>query len=301
MGTWCAVYLKTAQDAIRTYPAPSPQHCGIGNDILTLLALGAASSKDRDMARDLCDYVDTVCEEDASNEWLFGRSGYLYLLRLVRASFEDDEEIRSLIQDTEEDVIDAILTSPRPFKWRGKAYAGAAHGIIGIITQVVLTSPRYAPQLEAELGALLSYQADDGNWPSSIPPTTVSKIHFCHGATGVVTSLDSIKHHFPNLRQRIETSLQQARKLIWDKGLLTKEPCLCHGISGNALALGRDDWVEHFLSYTTRSEISAMDKDGMMEKSDEPAALWTGEAGRSWAWAVVDKGLPKRFLGYNDI
>ena len=59
--------------------------------------------------------------------------------------------------------------------------------------------------------------------------------------------------------------------------------------------------MEHFLSYTTRSEIGAMDKDGMMERSDEPAALWTGEAGRSWAWAVVDKGLPKRFLGYNDI
>ena len=44
-----------------------------------------------------------------------------------------------------------------------------------------------------------------------------------------------------------------------------------------------------------------MEKDGMLEKSDDPSALWSGEAGRIWGWAVADKGLAKRFLGYNDI
>jgi hypothetical protein len=301
MGTWCAVYLKTAQDAFRTFKAPTPDSCGIGSDILTLLAIGAASSKDRDMAKEFCDFVDTVIDSEASNEWLFGRAGYLYLLRLVRASFSDDKEISALIKDTADDVIEAILASPRPFKWHGKAYVGAAHGVIGVITQVVLTDPGYAPQFEAELAVLLSYQFPSGNWPNSLPPVEDKSIHFCHGAPGVVTSLESIKKFFPSLRPRVDAAIAAGRKCIWERGLLTKEPCLCHGISGNALCLAKDKEVEHFLTYTTPSEIRAMEDDGMLEKSDDPAGLWMGEAGRAWAWAVQDQQLPLRFLGYNDI
>ena len=72
------------------------------------------------------------------------------------------------------------------------------------------------------------------------------------------------------------------------------------GISGNALALD-DGKCEHFLSYTTGNEMKSMEKDGMLEKSEAPESLWLGEAGRAWAWAVVDKGLPKRMLGFNDL
>lgn len=72
------------------------------------------------------------------------------------------------------------------------------------------------------------------------------------------------------------------------------------GISGNALAL-EDKQCEHFLSYTTGHEMKALEKDGMMEKSDNPEALWCGEAGRAWTWAVMDKGLPKRLIGFNDL
>lgn len=72
------------------------------------------------------------------------------------------------------------------------------------------------------------------------------------------------------------------------------------GITGNALALD-DKSCEHFLTYTTGNEMKSMEKDGMLDKSDDPEGLWGGEAGRAWAWAVVDKGLPKRLLGFNDI
>ena len=47
--------------------------------------------------------------------------------------------------------------------------------------------------------------------------------------------------------------------------------------------------------------MKSLDKDGMMEKSEDAEALWCGEAGRAWTWAVVDKGLPKRLLGFNDL
>lgn len=72
------------------------------------------------------------------------------------------------------------------------------------------------------------------------------------------------------------------------------------GITGNALALD-DKEFEHFLTYTSGSEMKALEKDGLWEASSAPESLFTGEAGRAWSWAVADKGLPKRILGYNEI
>ena len=72
------------------------------------------------------------------------------------------------------------------------------------------------------------------------------------------------------------------------------------GINGNALALP-DAEFDHFLTYTTGHEIKSMEKDGMLEKSSAPESLFGGEAGRAWTWAVADKGLDKRILGYNDL
>ena len=300
LGTWFAAYLKQAQDAMKEYPGPRREKCGIADDIMALVALSAASAKDPDMVQELCDYAAVVTEDGASNEWLYGRAGFLYLLRLVKASFMDDKATLEMIEDTADEVIDKILASSRPWKWHDKAYVGAVHGAIGIITQVVLTDPSYAPELEADLAALLSYQFPSGNWPSSLPPGKDRLVQVCHGAPGVVGSLISIKEHFPNIQAKIDQAITKGRECIVERGLLTKEPCLCHGISGNALAL-EDEQFEHFLTYTTSGEIKAMDKDGMMEKSDDPSALWCGEAGRAWAWAIADKGLDKRFLGYNDI
>jgi len=238
--------------------------------------------------------------QDASNEWLYGRAGYLYLLRFVKVCFADDSKVKELIDETADEVIDEIVESTRPWKWHGKAYLGAVHGSIGVITQIVLTDSNWAPKLEAELGALLSYQYDSGNWPSSIPPGRDRLVQVCHGAPGIIISLESIKQYFPKLQDRIERAIKKGREAIVERGLLTKEPCLCHGISGNALALEQKDF-EHFLTFTTGHEIKALEHDRMLEQSDDPSGLWTGEAGRAWAWAVADRGLEKRLLGYNDL
>ncbi|RMY45018.1 hypothetical protein D0865_10184 [Hortaea werneckii] len=301
LGTWSSAYLKYAQDHIQSYPGPRIGKCGIMDDIMCLLAIGAASSKDKDMAANLCDYSAEVLDPGSENEFLYGRAGYLYLLRLIKASFMDDPETLQLITDTQEDVIDAILDSPRPWKWHGKVYIGAIHGAIGIITQIVLTNPKkYAEKLEAELAVLLTYQYESGNFPSSVPPERDRLVQVCHGAPGVVISLESIRECFPTLKEKIEKAIAKGRDCILERGLLTKEPCLCHGINGNALALP-DAEFDHFLTYTTGHEIKSMEKDGMLEKSSAPESLFGGEAGRAWTWAVADKGLDKRILGYNDL
>jgi hypothetical protein len=320
LGNWSTAYLKQAQDNFSQYPGPAPGRCGIHDDILCLLAIGAASSKDAQMVSDFCDYSAEVLDDATETEMLYGRGGYLYLLRLIKATFTDDPKTLQLITDTQDDVIDAILDSPRPWKWHGKTYLGAVHGLIGIITQIVLTNPqRYAPKMEADLAVLLTYQYDGGNFPSSIPADRDRLVQICHGAPGVVVSLLSIKEYFPALKERIDGAIRKGRECIWERGLLTKEPCICHGrqyrdlrvhsntanrhrpgISGNALAL-EDERFEHFLSFTTGNEMKSLEKDGLLEKSDSPEALFGGEAGRAWCWAVADKGLGKRVLGYNDL
>ena len=424
------------------YPGPSPRRCGVAEDILCLLAMGAVSGRDAELAREVCGFAvernkeddeigkGMVLDDRAGDEWLFGRAGFLWLLRFMRGAFEvdddkeeekekekrrggdddDDDEkdrghgrgrrrgenaaIRALIDDTTDRVIDAIMASSRPWKWHGKAYLGAVHGMTGILTQILLSRPDMAAELEPDLGALLSYQYDDddydrnlteggrgarssgsgGNWPSSIPPGKDKLVQFCHGAPGIVTSLVSLRrvyaaatasrsrnrhhhHHHSNgdgnghvsaskaLLRRIDQAIGRGRRCIMSRGLLTKEPCLCHGISGNGLALAasvdahehdhdrhrdhdkdrhhtdseskednnhedkdseEEDYIsytqfEHFLTYTTGHEMKALARDGMMEPSDEPAGLYTGEAGRAWAWAVADGALGWGFPGYNDL
>ena len=298
--TWAAQYLRHAQTHMKEYPGPTLSRCGVSDDIMAMLAIDAASTRDPDLVGELCKFADVTADPEANNEWMYGRAGFLYLLRFVKICFADDPKVKELINDTEDEVIEAIMESPRPWKWHGKAYMGAAHGAIGIITQIVLTDVNWAPKLEAELGALLSYQYDSGNWPSSIPPGKDRQVQVCHGAPGVIISLKSIQKYFPKLNDKMERAIAKGRECILERGLLTKEPCLCHGISGNALALDSPHF-EHFLTFTTGHEMKAMKRDGLLEPSDDPASLWTGEAGRAWAWAVADKGLEKRLLGYNDI
>jgi hypothetical protein len=178
---------------------------------------------------------------------------------------------------------------------------GAVHGSIGIITQIVLTDPTWADKLQADLATLLTYQySDTGNWPAYMPANQDKLVQCCHGAPGVIISLISLRQYFPKLQGRIDHCIEKGRKAILERGLLTKEPCLCHGISGNALALD-DKEFEHFLTFTTGHEIKAMERDGQMDKSSDPSGLWTGEAGRAWVWAVADLDLDRALLGFNDV
>jgi lantibiotic modifying enzyme len=184
------------------------------------------------MVEEFCDYSAEAIDPVTENEMLYGRAGYLYLLRLIKASFKDDQKTLQLLNDTQDDVIDAIMDTPRPWRWHGKAYIGALHGAIGIITQIVLCNPqKYAPKVETDLAVLLTYQYESGNFPSSTQAEKDRLVQFCHGAPGVVISLNSIKKYFPSLQAKIDAAITKARAAIWERGLLTKEPCQCHGMN----------------------------------------------------------------------
>lgn len=122
LGVWSAAYLKKAEEHMKAYPGPEKQKCGVSDDIMAMVAIDAASTKDTELVKELCDFADVVTELEAVNEWLYGRAGYLYLLRFVKVCFPDDPDIKALIDETADEVIDEIMESPKPWKWHGKAY-----------------------------------------------------------------------------------------------------------------------------------------------------------------------------------
>ncbi|KAF8317464.1 hypothetical protein DL93DRAFT_2148577 [Clavulina sp. PMI_390] len=298
--TWADYYFERAQSG--PMRPTSPRHCGVMDDMATILAVRAATTQDGKAAQQLCILVDVVVDEHSGNEWLYGRAGYLYLLRYVRSHFHDDDSITELLNVVADQVISAILWSPRPWIWHGNQYVGAVHGIIGIIAQIVLTDPKRASDaiIREEMEKLLAAQDASGNWPSSLPAGKDRLVQVCHGAPGVVLSLESIKGLFPSLGEEIDGAIEKAQVCIEERGLLTKESCICHGIAGNALALG-DDARKRFLGFDSQRGSTIMKQEGYIIPSDNPEALWCGEAGRVWVWALEDIGLEKRLLGYDDV
>jgi len=300
MFEWCLAYLDgPGRPQQHEVGKVDSSHCGIAQEILAHTAITAVAKNDLNSVAKLCDYANSLLGKGGSDEWLYGRAGYLYFLRLLTVGFRQDQKVREHVAKVIERVIDRILQSPRPWTWHKKAYLGAAHGAIGIVTQIVLSSPSRAHTLEPILEELLDVQYPSGNFPSSSPVSDDDRlVQFCHGGPGFVISLVSLRPHFADLRKRIDTAIVRSTECIWDRGLLTKEPCLCHGIAGNALALDDTKKFEHFLYFMAEERLQ---KAWDMSTSGNDDSLYTGGAGRAWVWAVADKGLAKTCIGYNDL
>ena len=248
-------------------------------------------------------YVETIVSLASSSlqdptakiEWMSGHGGTLYLIRLLKhylpiSAARLDPLVLLLIEQ-----ISTTADETGTWAMNGKHYLGPVHGSIGLLTQVVLSSPQHAKQLEGMLEKLLDLQDEHGNWPSSIEGQN-SLLHFCHGAPCFVLSLVAVRPHFSALQQRIDSAVARARELIWREGLLVKEPCLCHGITGNALCFNEREKMEHFLAMTAQDKVES----GEWEASSDPWGLYFGLAGRAWGWMVLG-GWGRGLIGYTDV
>ena len=222
-------------------------NCGISSEKMSFQAVRACVTKNEDHLIEFLSNIPVLLgpytspQEDAfPSEIPYGRAGTLYLLRMVRHWMPRSETlIESPLRRLTERIMSTDDDGRGNWEWHGKRYFGAAHGDIGIITQVVLSNPSLAPQLAQRLEKLLELQLSDGNWPSSARSLkegkTASLIQWCHGASGFLYSLQSLRPYFPELESRIDSAIEKGQSITWRHGLLTKEPSLCHGIFGNAL------------------------------------------------------------------
>lgn len=301
MTTWCRRYLDANASRWTTLPAVTPSRCGVASERLVISALEAALLRTPDAVQQFCrDTTPVLAEGKSSNEWLYGRAGCLYLARMVKTYAGGDESSQRALQTVLNKVVQCILDTPRPWVWHGKEYSGAVHGTIGIILQCVLSCPDRASELESELVDMLDQQLESGNWPSSAQSRDDRLVQFCHGAPGFVLSLLKLRAYYPHLAEDIDAAIERGRRCIWERGLLVKEPCLCHGIAGNALALDSPQ-LEHFLSFTTPEKVQRGLQCGEYEPSSAPYSLMCGESGRAWAWAVVDQSLERSCIGFSDL
>ncbi|KAL9027733.1 MAG: hypothetical protein Q9196_003790 [Gyalolechia fulgens] len=296
--SWCKAYLSG--DRHRTHV--SADKCGIINEALAFPAVHAALTGKQRYIDVLESHAASMAQEpDGSDEWLYGRAGFLYLLRLVRHWVPSSQEQMDACLKR---IGNRIIEDGPHWRWHGKEYLGAVHGHIGIITQLVLSDPNYAthPKVASVVLDLLQMQDQDtGNFPSSIDSGNDHLVQFCHGAPGFALSLPLIRKHFDKTTQgKIDAAMVEARKCIWEKGLLTKEPNLCHGATANALALTSSQ-REHFMAYTTAAMVTKGKVEGWYLEGSDPYALFCGEAGRAWGWAVLETENDLGILGYSDL
>lgn len=216
-------------------------NCGIGSERISYDAVKACITKDANDVKLFLEDVDLVINADDpfSSELATGKAGTLYMLRMVKHWVPGHEtKIDKAIKALAQQILDTDDDGNGNWEWHGKRYFGAAHGDIGIITQLALSIPAIARKLAPKLKELLDYQLQDGNFPSSSRSLERGKadlVQWCHGATGFVFSLQVLRPYFPELKSRIDKAIRRAQRVIWEKGLLVKQPCLCHGILGNAL------------------------------------------------------------------
>lgn len=234
----------TAEHWARAYIAPNSRGhslrlgshgCGIADEKLAYEAVRCAVSRDlRDVRQFISSVSQVMAVDDYPDELLYGRAGTLYLLRMVRHRVPGSSD---LVDPAIAEISNTIMNRGPLWKWHDRRYLGAVHGDIGILTQLVLTSPSLAPRLQPVAEKLLGLQLHDGNWPSSEESGSSGKglVQFCHGAPGFVLSLLGLRPHFPELQEQFDAAIKRGRVCIWNQGLLKKEPSLCHGIFGNAL------------------------------------------------------------------
>jgi len=130
---------------------------------------------------------------------------------------------------------------------------------------------RTAAALACERDGLVNWPtAADSYWAEQFP----SRVQWCHGAPGVITSLWSLPP-----AERLDDLLRRAGELIWTAGPLRKGSGLCHGTAGNGFAFlalhrrfGDDVWIDRAYAFATHA-IEQLDA------ADPRYSLWTGDLG----------------------
>lgn len=128
--------------------------CGITNEYLASNALKACAYQNEELANKVLDALQDVKTDPTYCEWLKGRAGALYILRIMGKWLPS---LAAPINKAITSLIEAMLPQ-QPWVWHGKQYIGLVHGEIGIVTQIVLSDSSYAPKLESKLVSLLELQ-----------------------------------------------------------------------------------------------------------------------------------------------
>ena len=120
-------------------------------------------------------------------------------------------------------------------------YVGAAHGLCSIL-QMLLCFPACfdgKSEIETDLKNatefILQCKQDNGNYPPVVGEEQQQRggnelVHWCHGAPGVVYLM--VKAYMHWREEKYLKAAFECGDVVWEKGLLTKGPGICHGVGG---------------------------------------------------------------------
>ncbi|PHJ22984.1 lanthionine synthetase c family protein [Cystoisospora suis] len=238
-------------------------------------------------------YYSYALDKLDSDEWLYGRVGYLYgllFLNYMHPSSVSNSSINDLAVRVLESGIECgrqVGVSPLMYSWHEKYYLGAAHGVLGIL-YILMLVPSVRRDLNAmryvkgTLDWILTLETENQNYPACFGETQDYLCHFCHGATGAVFTF-SVASVIFNHRDFQKAALRAA-ECVWRYGLLKKGSGICHGISGSGYALlavyklTRDPiWLDRAIEFALKMFDEKLQADSRIP--DNPFSLFEGLSG----------------------
>lgn len=258
----------------------------------------------------LMSWSDHAIKKLRSDEWLYGRAGYLFALLSLK---KDIKGCSTLLDPLIKDISNAMITSgmeyakktksscPLMYSWpprRGDEYIGAAHGVMGI-WYMLLHCPLSDAHLELVrrgIHWLTSRRQSNGNWPAVEGESDAKLVHFCHGAPGAI--LLYLKAYEVFKTEEYLRIAQEAGEVTYQYGVLKKGLGLCHGVAGNGytfLALYRTTkdrlWLERAQTYGNIMRRSSLP----MRTPDNPLSLFEGLAGTVCFLTDLQNPMEARF------
>lgn len=162
---------------------------------------------------------------------------------------------------------------------------GAGHGFVGNMYPFV-RGARYLPPtlaawaLQDSVETIVKSATLDGdccNWMSSLDGSDRGRpaflMQWCHGAPGVITSLNNIPAGYS---KAFDELMIKAGEAIWRAGPLKKGTGLCHGTDGNGFALlklyrrtGNTLWLDRARAFAMHA----------LRQTRDSYSLWVGDFG----------------------
>jgi hypothetical protein len=224
------------------FPGEEPSLFG-GEGGMQLVARTVGAGYDEERLRALV----RANERHPARELLIGSPGTMLAARFAGLDEEWQRAAAILVEETDEDGLwtQELFGKVRRFIGPVHGFAGNVHVLRGYVDEAALRR-----QVDRVLRAHAVWDGDTVNWPPTVD-SEPSRVQWCHGAPGIVTTLGDLL---------AEDLLLAAGELTWRTGPLEKGAGLCHGTAGNGYALlrmhaltGDAVWLERARSFAMRA------------------------------------------------
>jgi hypothetical protein len=202
-------------------------------------------------------------ERNPTWELLWGSTGSILAAKATGLEWRRSAQILAAEWDAAADGLWTQTIMGKPAKFLGPAhgFAGNVHALRGFLPDDELRA-----RIEPVLRTHAVWDGDAVNWPP-VAGTEPSRVQWCHGAPGIVSTLGDLMP---------EDLLLAGAETTWRTGPLEKGQGLCHGTAGNGYALlrtyeltGDRLWLDRARSFAAAA----------LEQVQHRYSLFTGDIG----------------------